>query len=96
MSGVPFTIFPTSAISRFESSVFRVLFASTLWLPPPPHASVGAPIFLTFVAITGLHALWLECWGGVESQQLQEFAQDQGRACPRQDGRKLEVVAISD
>ena len=34
MSGVPFTSFPTSPISRFDSSVFRVL--RRLWLPLPP------------------------------------------------------------
>ena len=36
MSGVPFTSVPTSAISRFESSVFRVLLQRRLWLPLPP------------------------------------------------------------
>ena len=36
MSGVPFTSFPTSSISRFESSVFRVLLQRRLWLPLPP------------------------------------------------------------
>ena len=36
MSGVPFTSFPTSTISRFESSVFRVLLLRRLWLLLPP------------------------------------------------------------
>ena len=36
MSVVPFTSFPTSAISRFKSSVFRVLLQRRLWLPLPP------------------------------------------------------------
>ena len=36
MSGVPFTSFPTSSISRFESSVFRVLLQRRLWLLLPP------------------------------------------------------------
>ena len=35
--------------------------------------------------MTRLLALWLECWGGVVSrwsQQLQKFAESQGRECP--------------
>ena len=36
MSGVPFTSFSTSPISRFDSSVFRVLLLRRLWLPLPP------------------------------------------------------------
>ena len=36
MSGVPFTSFPASPISRFDSSVFRVLLLRRFWLPLPP------------------------------------------------------------
>ena len=40
MSRVPFTSFPTSPISRFDSSVFRVLLLRRLWLPLPPSTQV--------------------------------------------------------
>ena len=36
MSDVPFTSFPTSLFSRFDSSVFWVLLQRRLWLPFPP------------------------------------------------------------
>ena len=36
VSGVPFACFPTSALSRFDSSQLRVLLVCRLWLPLPP------------------------------------------------------------
>ena len=36
LSSVPFTCFPTSPLSRFDSSAFRVLLLRRLWLPLPP------------------------------------------------------------
>ena len=36
LSGVPFSCFPTSALSRFDPSQFRVLMLRRLWLPLPP------------------------------------------------------------
>ena len=36
LSGVPFSCFPTSALSRFDASQFRVLMLRRLWLPLPP------------------------------------------------------------
>ena len=36
LSSVPFTCFPTSPLSRIDSSAFRVLLLRRLWLPLPP------------------------------------------------------------
>ena len=36
LSGVPFSCFPTSALSGFDASQFRVLMLRRLWLPLPP------------------------------------------------------------
>ena len=36
LSSVPFTCFPTSPLTRFDASLFRVLFLRRLWLPLPP------------------------------------------------------------
>ena len=84
MSGVPFTSFPVQ--SRGSSHQCSGCFCNVGSGSPSllPHASVGAAVFPTFVAITGLLALWLECWRGVVSQwsqQLQEFAERQRREC---------------
>ena len=36
LAGIPFLCFPTSRLSRMDSSVFRVLLLRRLWLPLPP------------------------------------------------------------
>ena len=36
LSSVPFTCFPTSPLTRFDASLFRVLLLPRLWLPLPP------------------------------------------------------------
>ena len=38
LAGVPFLCFPTSRLSRLDSSLFRVLLLRRLWLPLPPYS----------------------------------------------------------
>ena len=68
MSGVLFTSFPTSPISRFTRPCFGCSCSVGSGFPSLlPHTSAGAAVLSTFVAITGLLALWLECLGGEET-----------------------------
>ena len=40
LSGVPLSCFPTSALARFDSALFRVLLFRCLWLPLPPPSRI--------------------------------------------------------
>ena len=52
MSGVPFAWFPTSALSRFDSSQFVSCSSVVSFSFPPPHATAGVAVSLTSLATT--------------------------------------------
>ena len=61
LSSVPFTCFPTSPLTRFDASLFRVLLLRRLWLPLPlPRASAG--VSLMSLATTVQLARRQGCW----------------------------------
>ena len=63
LAGVPYMCFPTSRLSRMDSSLFRVLLLERLWLPlSPPRASAGVAVHLTPVATTEQLARRQGCW----------------------------------